>query len=157
MHWHVPESWDGVRGRCVQSHDLVYFLFNAIESRKHCCCCSSKIHLCSCVCSCVYWADHRRLQRWTLAVETSYVSCHVRSSLITWLGQVFAIAIATTLPTGQQQLRRRAIAACLDIHARAPLQSACLVPTSNSQKVLQYPSHRILRYVHRALNVDKKK
>ena len=26
-----------------------------------------------------------------------------------------------------------------------------------SQKVLQYPSHRILRYVHGALNVDEKK
>ena len=26
-----------------------------------------------------------------------------------------------------------------------------------SQKMLQYPSHRILRYVHGALNVDKKK
>ena len=26
-----------------------------------------------------------------------------------------------------------------------------------SQKVLQYPSHRILRYVHGVLNVDKKK
>ena len=27
----------------------------------------------------------------------------------------------------------------------------------NSKKVLQYPSHRILRYVHEALNVDEKK
>ena len=26
-----------------------------------------------------------------------------------------------------------------------------------SQKVLQYPSHRILRYMHGALNVDEKK
>ena len=32
-----------------------------------------------------------------------------------------------------------------------------LVLKLNSQKVLQYPSHRILRYVYRALNVDKKK
>ena len=35
--------------------------------------------------------------------------------------------------------------------------SACLVPTPNSKKVLQQPSHRILRYMHGALNVDKKK
>ena len=27
----------------------------------------------------------------------------------------------------------------------------------NSQKVLQYPSHRILRYVYGALNIDEKK
>ena len=35
--------------------------------------------------------------------------------------------------------------------------SACLVATPKSKKVLQYPSHRILRYVHGALNVDEKK
>ena len=35
--------------------------------------------------------------------------------------------------------------------------NAPLVATPKSKKVLQYPSHRILRYVHRALNVDEKK
>ena len=34
--------------------------------------------------------------------------------------------------------------------------SVCLVATSKSKKVLQYLSHQILRYVHGALNVDKK-
>jgi len=33
----------------------------------------------------------------------------------------------------------------------------CLVYENFSLKVLQYPSHRILRYVHGALNVDEKK
>ena len=33
---------------------------------------------------------------------------------------------------------------------------ACLVSTLKSKKVLQYPSYRILRYVHGALNVDEK-
>jgi len=35
--------------------------------------------------------------------------------------------------------------------------SACLVGSPNSKKVLQYPSHRILRYVHGTLNIDEKK
>ena len=35
--------------------------------------------------------------------------------------------------------------------------SACLVGTPKSKKVLQYPSHRILRYVHEALNIGEKK
>jgi len=35
--------------------------------------------------------------------------------------------------------------------------SPCLVREKFSRKVLQYPSHRILRYVHGALNVDEKK
>jgi len=35
--------------------------------------------------------------------------------------------------------------------------SPCLVREKFSQKVLQYPSHRILRYVHGALNVDENK
>jgi len=35
--------------------------------------------------------------------------------------------------------------------------SACLVARPNSKKVLQYTSHRILRYVYGALNVGEKK
>ena len=35
--------------------------------------------------------------------------------------------------------------------------SACLVAIPKSKKVLQYLSHRILRYVHEALNIDEKK
>ena len=42
-------------------------------------------------------------------------------------------------------------------HAHSILLGACLVPTPKSQKVLQSPSHRILRYVYGALNVDEKK
>jgi len=37
------------------------------------------------------------------------------------------------------------------------LISPCLVREKFSQKMLQYSSHRILRYVHGALNVDEKK
>ena len=35
--------------------------------------------------------------------------------------------------------------------------SPCLVPKKIFQKMLQYLSQRIFRYVHRALNVDEKK
>jgi hypothetical protein len=47
---------------------------------------------------------------------------------------------------------------CMQLYEsyRSMYISACLVPTLNSQKVLQYPSHQILRYVHGALNVDEK-
>ena len=35
--------------------------------------------------------------------------------------------------------------------------SLCLVREKFSQKVLQYSSHQILRYMHGVLNVDEKK
>ena len=45
-----------------------------------------------------------------------------------------------------------------DMHAwMGAKPSPCLVCEKFSQKVLQYPSYRILRYVHGALNVDEKK
>ena len=77
--------------------------------------------------------------------RTTYIGT-VRSVAITTARAVVvhaALAIPTTEP------------ACM--YCTALRLSPCLVREKFSRKVLQYPSHRILRYVHGVLNVDENK
>ena len=86
-----------------------------VIKRKLCGCCSTKIRLCLHMCSCVHYRvitiDSGPLATGTGSGDVIYVPCHARSS--PWLGHV--ICHRNRNPADH--------VICLDIHARAPLQT----------------------------------
>jgi hypothetical protein len=119
----VPESWDGA---AVAGHGAIlyrtFYLAQYIEPRKHCCCHQNPL-VSACVFMCILgWS-------WsTPAMDAGGgdVICALPCEVVithhmAWPSHL--LSQFATLPSGQQRRRRRAIAPCLDIHARAPLQT----------------------------------